>query len=80
MTIEIEDIKDIIRKWRDNKCIHCGTQMVITTMGDEISGMGCPNCIWNDSRAQNQHRALSDIGEIVGEIFWLTGASNEKKI
>jgi polyferredoxin len=64
----MEQIKEICKKWRDNKCVHCGAQMKFI---DDI--FKCPNCVWNDTEYSNAHAALLQIGEKIGAIFCLTG-------
>ena len=75
---KLKEIKEIVTKWRENKCVHCGAQMEITYIGDNPSVFGCPNCTWNDSQEQNTYKAVLDIGELAGVIFFMTGAAHDQ--
>ena len=70
----MEEIKQIIKNWCGYKCVHCGADLIFEDVGKRSKNSRCPNCVWNDSPYQNQYKALLDIGELVGEIFYMTGA------
>ena len=77
MSDKIEEIKEIVERWKSFKCVHCGEHMIYT---DDLDNPGyrkphCPKCVWNDSVSQKQYKALLDIGELVGIICLTTGAS-----